>query len=470
MEISFIGHASLLVRSGGVSILSDPWWRGPCFGAQWWPYPAPQTQLLDGAAPDYIYISHGHHDHFHPGTLASLPKTATVLVSSKTDLAAAVRELGFTVISVEPDEAVTLGHQGLRCRIIPTHGDDTLMALDDGTEVCLNLNDALHSAPQAVQDDFVAQLHALYPKLDYVFCGYGVASHFPNCYQIPGKDAVATAGQRQQHFNRQWSRLIAGLRPRFGFPFAADVVFLQDELFWVNEATHNRERPTDVFTHEHPQSRTEVLDIAPGFTIDSGVVSRSLLRRPIDAAALREQLGDEIARANRIGLASTAMADEVLALLQANLEQCRDHLISFDGDYRIALRFLNSDRCLLLTKSRRKLSLQLRPAEDVQAPDLTYTTRWAYLRWALQRPFGHEILFVGSGGIFDYPSAAAAKRDLHQELIHLIRNKPLPARSAGANKQALVYKLKSLVKALLGRRQLDLYDLMTWTVFDRQRH
>ena len=223
MKITFIGHASMLVEAGGVSVLSDPWWSGPCFGAQWWNYPDPYLPAVASRHIDYIYVSHGHHDHLHPGTLNTLSKDAKVLVAKSIDIASSIRELGFDVIEIDNDQAVPLGNQGLSCRIMETHGGDSLMALSDGKEVCLNLNDALHSAPARVQQAFVSRLKALYPKIDYVFCGYGVASHFPNCYVIPGKDRVATAAMRQQYFNRQWAQLIAELQPSYGFPFAADV-------------------------------------------------------------------------------------------------------------------------------------------------------------------------------------------------------------------------------------------------------
>src|SRR5690606_38550044 len=101
------------------------------------------------------------------------------------------------------DDEHDLG-RGVRARIMPTHGGDSLMAIADGEEVCLNLNDALHSAPREVQARFVELLRRYYPRIDYLFCGYGVASHFPNCYRIPGKDREATAVARQQHFNAEW--------------------------------------------------------------------------------------------------------------------------------------------------------------------------------------------------------------------------------------------------------------------------
>ena len=468
MKCTFIGHASILLEAAGVTVLSDPWWLGPCFGAQWWTWPRPHTSALGEQRIDYIYLSHGHHDHFHQGTLATLPRSAKVLVSSALDLAAGVRALGFEVIEVPPDQPVRLGGgaAGPQVRIMPTYGDDTLMALSDGREVCLNLNDALHSAPAAVQNTFMQQLRQLYPTIDYVFCGYGVASHFPNCYVIPGKDAAASAAKRQAHFNREWVRLIAGLAPRFGFPFAADVVFLQDELFWANEATHNPERPTTVFERQHAGSATSVIDIAPGFEIEDGRVASDVRRQPIHADELRQALGDQISRANRVGRDTDALINETVDLLRAHLSNCRGYLSTFVGDYTLGLRFVNSGTALVLEK--RGPALSLRTVEPSQLPpaDLVYATRWAYLRWALQRQYGDEILFVGSGGIFEYASREAAERALHRELITLIRNQGEQRRAPPEG--GVVPRAKRIVKRLLGREQpRDLYDLLDWTVFQR---
>jgi len=264
MKITYIGHASILVEAGGITILSDPWWRGPCFGAQWWTYPLPYVSAVEARRIDYVYISHGHHDHLHPGTLSTLGKHTKVLVSAETELASSIKELGFEVIEINDCQPVLLGSSAVSCCIMQTHGGDTLMTLSDGTEVCVNLNDALHSAPDAVKRAFIERLKAIHSKIDYVFCGYGVASHFPNCYIIPGKNREATAARRQQYFNRQWARIIAELQPVYGFPFAADVVFLEDDLFWVNEVTHNAERPTAAFRALYPDSPVITKDIAPG--------------------------------------------------------------------------------------------------------------------------------------------------------------------------------------------------------------
>jgi hypothetical protein len=46
-------------RRRNAKIISDPWWIGPCFGAQWWLYLPPDLDALKEAVPDFIYVSHG---------------------------------------------------------------------------------------------------------------------------------------------------------------------------------------------------------------------------------------------------------------------------------------------------------------------------------------------------------------------------------------------------------------------------
>ena len=467
MKITLIGHASILIEAAGVTILSDPWWRGPCFGAQWWNYPPPHLAALEGRRIDYIYISHGHHDHFHPATLGTLSRDAKVLVSRKTNLSSDLTKLAFEVIELEDDQVFTLA-SGVTCRVMETYAQDTLMAIADGHEVCLNLNDALHSAPQAVQSDFIGRLTALYPSIDYVFCGYGVASHFPNCYEIPGKNREATAARRQQYFNRQWVRLIAELEPRYGFPFAADVGFFEADLFWVNEPTHNSERPTDAFRARYPDSTTQTLDIAPGFAIHDGKVVSEVLRQPVRAQDLRLACADAIERANRYRSVAEVEVQEVAALLQGNLDACGEYLKSYGGDYRFLVQFRNSPLGVRVEKRGQVLSLACVRGETANksAYDVIYTTRLPYLKRSLTIPHGDEVLFVGSGGVFEYTDQAKVKLNLHTELRQLLKVQGAPLGSRYGGTSPLVYHMKRAVKRLLGRADPDLYDLGSWTVFN----
>lgn len=464
MQISFIGHASILIESQGIRILSDPWWRGPCFGAQWWNYPKPDLSPLEQGV-DYIYVSHGHHDHLHPGTLRTLNKNAKVLVSKNIDIGDPIRELGFEVIALGDNEEYSLA-AGVKCRLMETHSADTLLAVSDGSHVCLNLNDALHAAPDDVQNHFIDLLKKIYPRIDYLFCGYGVASHFPNCYVIPGKNPVHTAEKRQAYFNRRWSNIVSGLNPRYAFPFAANVAFLEHDLMWANEPIHNSERPTDVFRAAHPEASTVVMDIAPGFQMTDDAVTHSVFRVPVSLPQLRTDLQESEIRANEYGSGSDTIFDEVLHLIQDNAKTCADYLNEYAGDYRFLLQFRNSPKCISIVKQGKNLVVETAQNPEPKTFDVTYTTRLQYIRWSLTSQYGHEILFVGSGGVFEYFSAEKARENVHREFMTVLLPHKTPPRSRFGDQSAWMYKLKQRIRALTRTQRPDLYDLGTWTVWD----
>ena len=464
MKVTFIGHAAILIETRGLAILSDPWWGHPCFAAQWWNFPQAVGQLAEGRKLDYIYISHGHHDHLHPGTLAKLDRTAKVLVAAGSGLAPAIVKCGFEAIEIGADEERDLGH-GVRCRIMPTHWDDSLMMLSDGEEVCANLNDALHAAPAPVQERFIARLRRLYPAIDYAFCGYGVASHFPNCYRIPGKDREATAANRQRYFNDQWAGLMARLAPRFALPFAADVVFLDDELFWVNAPTHNAERPVAALARTNPRFTGQAFDIAPGFAIERGRVSSLVNRSPLRADALRAAMAQEIVKANRYNRADRETVTAIELLIARNLAKCRAYLESYPHDYRMLLRFPDIATAIAVEKQQRKIVSRVVDDASSVTADLTFSARAQYLRTSLTRKYGNETLFVGSGCMFDYPSREQAERNLQRELIVMLREHEAPPLPRPAPN--LLSPLKRVAKRLLrGRPPVDLYDLGAWTIWD----
>jgi len=456
MQITHIGHASLLVEARGLRILSDPWWRGPCFGAQWWLYPRAHLSPLEGRDLDYIYISHGHEDHFHPGTLKTLDRNATLLVSAGASFIPEARALGFPIVEIAPGERRELA-PGVYCRIQPTHDGDTFFTLDDGEAVMANLNDALHALPGYARRRFIRLLSQWHPRLDYVFCGYAMASHFPNCYRLPGKDHVASLERRQRFFSEAWADIIHCLSPRFGFPFAASVVLLEEELFWSNAAVHNMESPAQIFRRRYPRDATTVMDIEAGFSIADGEIVVDVCKPVLDPARLREAYCAEIERANRLPEPSMEAVEAVAEQLRERIQRERDYFAGFSGDYRLGLRFRNSAAGIRVIKQGDSIGVTTMEALPAAGSfDLLFTSRLGYLRRALTTPYGADILFVGSGGVFEYPDAGHVARALHEELILMLSGQ----RPGGRWKR----RLKRVLKTLLNRDEFDLYNLLRWVV------
>ena len=98
MQAISIGHAGILIRTRGITIVCDPWFE-PAFFASWFVFPRnDRLDLAPFLTPDYLYISHLHHDHFDPAWLAAhVDKGTQVLLPAFRidNLERELRALGF---------------------------------------------------------------------------------------------------------------------------------------------------------------------------------------------------------------------------------------------------------------------------------------------------------------------------------------------------------------------------------------
>jgi UDP-MurNAc hydroxylase len=102
MRVTYLTSAAILVESGAVDILCDPWLVDGAYYGSWAHYPPPDFVPEDFDDVDYIYTSHVHPDHFHPETLERMDNDIPVLMHDyRWDyLADAVEELGFEAIEL----------------------------------------------------------------------------------------------------------------------------------------------------------------------------------------------------------------------------------------------------------------------------------------------------------------------------------------------------------------------------------
>lgn len=96
------------------------------------------------------------------------------------------------------------------------------------------------------------------------------------------------AVKRQRHFNRVWAEITGTLRPRFGFPFAADVIFLDRELSWAIVTTR--------------------------------------IRQPVSNALLARTFPEQIRKVNRYDPVGPVTVRKRKTLVQARVERVHDYL------------------------------------------------------------------------------------------------------------------------------------------------
>ncbi|MFE9257015.1 MBL fold metallo-hydrolase [Streptomyces sp. NPDC006879] len=117
VAVTWAGHASWVVRIGGLTVLTDPVWSRRIFGT-----PARLTPVgvrwEDLPPVDAVVISHNHFDHLDAPTLRRLPPHTPLFVPA--GLARWCRRRGFThVTELDWWEAAELG--GVRFVFVPAH-------------------------------------------------------------------------------------------------------------------------------------------------------------------------------------------------------------------------------------------------------------------------------------------------------------------------------------------------------------
>ena len=148
MRFRYIANACFQITlSTGETILTDPWFEGPC-QQTWWNFPPPPDALkaeIWGSAPDFLYISHLHHDHLHAQTLAPFDRAIPVLIGKMNtpNLRNALTALGFHTLREIPFETQTpLSGRGAGLVLFKdfhgnTRGDDSQVAYDLDTSIYL---------------------------------------------------------------------------------------------------------------------------------------------------------------------------------------------------------------------------------------------------------------------------------------------------------------------------------------------
>ena len=241
MKITYVSHACLVVETEDLRLAFDPWLDGAAYANQWNVFPrASDRTMVDNA--DVIVISHGHEDHLHEQTLRSLSKDKAVYYPYYWygGTFAYLKELGFRR-AVEARSARTYRLSSRTAATFIVNGQDSIIVIEDGDQVLVNCNDALHSSDARLINLYTSLVRDRWPKIDIVFCGFGGASYFPNTFHCPGKDDVEMGLLREQLFVHNFCFIIDRLAPRLAVPFAADFVLLAPQQRWINTVRFPRE-------------------------------------------------------------------------------------------------------------------------------------------------------------------------------------------------------------------------------------
>ncbi len=145
-----IGNATLIGYDGAPVLVTDPWIEGPAYFGSWTVgYEIPPAQRAAIAAAPFVWYSHGHPDHLHADSLASLSGKEILLpdhVGGR--IARDLTAMGLKA-RVLPDRVWVPLSDRIRVLCVSDYFQDGILYVEIGGTLIMNVND---SAPRGHAD------------------------------------------------------------------------------------------------------------------------------------------------------------------------------------------------------------------------------------------------------------------------------------------------------------------------------
>lgn len=436
MKIEYICHACLLIETEDLRIATDPWLGGAAYCEQWYVFPKPvNAEKLNRL--DAIFISHGHEDHLHEETLRTLPKNARVFYPYSFFGGAKeyIESFGFSTVK----ECITFKKYQISAKTAVTfiiNSHDSMMVIESGGEVLVNINDALHSYPEKVIDFYTEAIRKKWSKIDYVFCGFGGASYFPNTMHLAGKDDWEISLVREQLFAHNFCRVVKGLKPNIAVPFAADFALLAENQRWINEARFPRRKMAEYYKKYFAEDDfvPQIIDMYSGDVLDNLELEatspyRNQMQNGELGHLLETQYTEEILGKRTTKFISEAEAEKLVGEIKNNVEK-RMTLYNFEKLKR--LKFClelgdvknNSFYQIAFDDEKSKVWRAGKPENDNL---LIMKLTSEVLRYSIGSDWGADVISIGYGAEISISDKRAVEVDLESVCMSLLACYPTMA-------------------------------------------
>jgi hypothetical protein len=432
MRIEYICHSCLHIRTADTSLVFDPWFKDSAYMNQWFLFPSPvNTSALNETAA--ILYSHGHEDHLHAGSLREFSKDTHIFYPYqwRRGAKAYFSAHGFGRLT----EAVSFKKYRLSATTSITYigfALESVIVVECGDVVLVNLNDALNSHHQNVVDMFLAEIKKRWPKIDYLFSGWSGAGYFPNTVHYKTKNDYETGLIREQYFAHHFCRIAHALQPVRAIPFGPGFALLKKDKQWINEVKFDREELENYYReHFESQPAIEFCVINPGDYFEEEKFHKispwhKRFAESSIAQLVREEYPDEIAATEKVNGCTNEEAEQIRVLLGKCLEHNRgifDATVLAEVNFSIRITNLQSDPFLNIRYEDGKLTVA-RSDSPAAAHKLLIRTESHLLRFAVENEWGGDVLTIGYGIDVDVYDELTLEQNLDIVCVRLITRYP----------------------------------------------
>lgn len=295
MQAISLGHAGILIRTGDITIVCDPWFE-PAFFGSWFVFPRndelPGRIMKDVCNPDFLYVSHLHGDHFDAMFLREkVNKDTTVLLPDfpSRELEREFNKLGFrrferTLDGMEREisAGVTIAIH-VETSITDGPGGDSALVVSDGESRLVNQNDCRPGDMNAL---------AAHGPVDLHWLQFSGAIWYPMVYDMAQSEKKRLCAAKVESQFARAIRYVESVGATTVVPSAGPPAFLDPDLFDLNMITGDE---ISIFPDQiefagrlAAMGRRDVPITIPGttFTVTSGNVTVEQPLPPDDVAQI----------------------------------------------------------------------------------------------------------------------------------------------------------------------------------------
>lgn len=265
MEIEYVTHASLMVRSEAFRLLTDPFYFFDdgvrdvmCH------FPPRPLHEEDFGRLDFVYSSHVHPDHSHPATLSRLrDRIDTVLLpAERPELETRYRDLGFRdVVLLESGKTLQL-RDGLGVTSFWDGPVDSVLVVEGEGRTLLHQNDC------RLKMRTVAEMAERF-RIDYAFLNYTwIQDPYPLLLPRPDEELTRLVEQKERDCLAYQLGCVDLLAPRIVVPYSMTMTYFQPDQIHLNG--YGRMTPP-IFAKRLRERRgkVECWTLQPGDVIDT---------------------------------------------------------------------------------------------------------------------------------------------------------------------------------------------------------